>query len=84
MVEPLVLVIENRTRQVSLPNATRVRKVVLEGKSSPDILATEIMTAQVAICTHPNERSWRAMALTDAMCATCPRSRQRPRYRRGF
>lgn len=57
-----VLVIENGKVQGIVTERDYARKVVLEGKSSPDIPVTEIMTAQV-LCTHPEQTIEEAMAL---------------------
>ena len=57
-----VLVIENGKVQGIVTERNYARKVVLEGKSSPDIPVTEIMTAQV-LCTHPEQTIEEAMAL---------------------
>ncbi|MCW5585664.1 MAG: CBS domain-containing protein, partial [Chromatiales bacterium] len=55
-------VIENGKVQGIVTERDYARKVVLEGKSSPDIPVTEIMTAQV-LCTHPEQTIEEAMAL---------------------
>jgi len=57
-----VLVIENGKVQGIVTERDYARKVVLEGKTSPDTPVAEIMTTHV-LCTRPEQTIEEAMAL---------------------
>ena len=57
-----VLVLENGKVQGIVTERDYARKVVLEGKTSPDTPVAEIMTTQV-LCTRPEQTIEEAMAL---------------------
>ena len=57
-----VLVLENGKVQGIVTERDYARKVVLEGKTSPDTPVAEIMTPQV-LCTRPEQTIEEAMAL---------------------
>ena len=57
-----VLVVENGEVRGIFTERDYARKVVLDGKSSPNTRVTEIMTSQV-LCTRPSRRSRRPWPL---------------------
>ena len=57
-----VLVVENGEVRGIFTERDYARKVVLDGKSSPNTRVTEIMTSQV-LCTRPEQTIEEAMAL---------------------
>ena len=61
-----VLVLENGKVQGIVTERDYARKVVLEGKTSPDTPVAEIMTTQV-LCTRPEQTIEEAMALAESV-----------------
>ncbi|MDJ0740358.1 MAG: CBS domain-containing protein [Gammaproteobacteria bacterium] len=57
-----VLVVEDGQVRGIVTERDYVRKVAMEGKSSPDTWVTDIMTSQV-LCTRPEQTIEQAMAL---------------------